>query len=171
MSNSSEESPSVEETKETAESKSVKSIKKIDRESVLKICSNQVITDLKGAIKELVENSIDANSKAIEIKFIQFGLDGIEVADDGKGIHEEDYEIVCKRGTTSKISEIEDIYRIKSLGFRGEALSSLWSVSELSISTKREEESFGHMLYFNEVGDLIKKTQIARNVIFIFNFI
>ena len=155
----------VEESKEPEETKGAKALNRIDQKSILQICSNQVITDLKGAIKELVENSIDANARTIEIKFIQYGLDGIEVADDGKGIHEGDYEIVWKRGTTSKISELDDIYRIKSLGFRGEALSSLCSVSELSISTKRDEESFGHVLNFNESGDMIKKTQIARNVI------
>jgi DNA mismatch repair protein PMS2 len=139
-------------------------LNKIDNESILQICSNQVVTDLKGAMKELVENSIDAAAQKIEIKFFQYGLDGIEVADDGKGIHEDDYDIIAKRGTTSKISELEDIYRIKSLGFRGEALSSLCALSELSISTKREEDTFGHILEFNERGDLIKKTQIARNV-------
>lgn len=100
-------------------------LNKIDKESILKICSNQVVTDLKGAMKELVENSIDAASTRIDIRFYNKGLDGIEVEDDGKGIQEEDYEIIAQRGTTSKITELEDIYRIKSLGFRGEALSSL----------------------------------------------
>jgi len=115
-------------------------------------------------MKELVENSIDASSTKIQIKFYQYGLDGIDVADNGKGIQEADYDIIAKRGTTSKISELDDIYRIKSLGFRGEALSSLWALAEITISTKREDQPFGHILNFNEVGDLIKKTQIARNV-------
>jgi DNA mismatch repair protein PMS2 len=139
-------------------------LNKIDKESILQICSNQVVTDLKGAVKELVENSIDASASKIEIKFYQYGLDGIDVADTGKGINEEDFEIIAKRGTTSKITELDDIYRIKSLGFRGEALSSLCSLGEVTISTKQEKAEFGHSLKFDEKGDLIEKVQIARNV-------
>ena len=93
-SNADDSNVTVEESKEPEETKGAKALNRIDQKSILQICSNQVITDLKGAIKELVENSIDANARTIEIKFIQYGLDGIEVADDGKGIHEGDYEIV-----------------------------------------------------------------------------
>ena len=69
----------------------------------------------------------------MEIKFYSCGLNGFEVIDDGKGINEEDFEIIAKRGTTSKITEFDDIYRVKSLGFRGEALSSLCNVSSVTI--------------------------------------
>ena len=69
----------------------------------------------------------------MEIKFHANGLNGFEVIDDGKGINEEDFEIIAKRGTTSKIREYDDIYKIKSLGFRGEALSSLCNVASVSI--------------------------------------
>ncbi len=90
-----------------------------------------MIIDLKSAVKELVENSLDAGCKNMEIKFYASGLNGFEVIDDGKGINEEDFEIIAKRGTTSKISEFDDIYRVKSLGFRGEALSSLCNVASV----------------------------------------
>ena len=100
-------------------------LNKLDEASRHDICSNQVVTDLKGAVKELVENSIDAQANNIDVRFYNKGLDGIEVEDDGKGVREEDYEIIAQRGTTSKISELDDIYRVKSLGFRGEALSAL----------------------------------------------
>lgn len=103
-------------------------IQKIDSESVLQICSSQVVTDLKSAVKELVENSLDADCTTIEVKFFGAGLNGFEVSDNGKGISESDFAIVCKRGTTSKISEYADIFSIKSLGFRGEALSSLCNI-------------------------------------------
>ena len=61
-------------------------IQRIDQESVLKICSSQVVTDLKSAVKELVENSLDAESTCIDIKFFSSGLLGFEVTDNGKGI-------------------------------------------------------------------------------------
>ena len=65
------------------------------------------------------------------------GLNGFEVSDNGKGISEVDFEIIAKRGTTSKIREFDDIYAVKSLGFRGEALSSLCNIANVTIVTKR----------------------------------
>jgi len=107
---------------------SSRTIKKIDASSVLQMCSSQVVTDLKSAVKELVENSLDANSKAIgnalfvmkieDVKFFNSGLGGFEVSDDGHGIKEADFDIIAKRGTTSKIQQFDDIYAVKSLGFR-----------------------------------------------------
>ena len=70
------------------------------------------------------------------MKFFNYGLDGFEVIDDGSGIKEVDFDIIAKRGTTSKIAEFEDIYSVKSLGFRGEALSSLCNISNVTIQTK-----------------------------------
>ena len=72
-----------------------------------------------------------------EVKFFSYGLLGFEVTDNGKGINESDFAIIAKRGTTSKISEFNDIYAIKSLGFRGEALSSLCNIANVSIMTKK----------------------------------
>jgi DNA mismatch repair protein PMS2 len=76
---------------------------------------------------------LDADATNIEVKFFNYGLGGFEVTDNGKGINENNFEIVCKRGTTSKIQNYLDIYKIKSLGFRGEALSSLCNMGTLTI--------------------------------------
>ena len=111
-------------------------LQKIDAESVLQICSSQVVTDLKSAVKELVENSLDAGSSAIEVKFTASGLLGFEVTDNGHGISEQDFEKLCRRGTTSKINKFDDIFSVKSLGFRGEALSSLCNIAKVSVCTK-----------------------------------
>ena len=109
-----------------------------------------MVTDLKSAVKELVENSLDAESDQIEVKFFNFGLGGFEVTDNGKGIRQEDFKIVCKRGTTSKISEFNDIYSIKSLGFRGEALSSLCAMGVVTIATKQQTQETGWFLTFDK---------------------
>ena len=69
----------------------------------------------------------------MEIKFFASGLNGFEVCDDGSGINEDDFEIIAKRGTTSKIRDFDDIYQVKSLGFRGEALSSLCNIANVTI--------------------------------------
>lgn len=138
-------------------------IKAIDKETVLQICSSQVVVDLKSAVKELVENSLDANSTQIDVKFFSSGLLGFEVIDNGKGIKEMDFENVCLRGTTSKIQDFEDIYKIKSLGFRGEALSSLCNIGTLSIMTKQKGCETGWSLKFNQLGVLISKEKCQKN--------
>jgi DNA mismatch repair ATPase MutL len=75
----------------------------------------------------------------VEVKFYNSGMLGFEVTDNGKGVKEEDFEIIAKRGTTSKIREFDDIYQVRSLGFRGEALSSLCNIATLIILTKRAD--------------------------------
>jgi DNA mismatch repair protein PMS2 len=137
-------------------------IKAIDKASILQICSSQVIIDLKSAVKELVENSVDAGANSVEVKFINYGLLGFEVTDNGKGVREEDFEIIAKRGTTSKIGQFEDIYRIRSLGFRGEALSSLCNIGTVSMLTKQSDQETGWHLKFDKAGTLISKEKVSK---------
>jgi len=108
-------------------------------------------------VKELVENSLDANSTQIDVKFFTSGLNGFEVSDNGKGVSENDFESIAKRGTTSKIDNYSDVFRVKTLGFRGEALSSLCSLANLTISTKRKEWDLGWVLKYDHAGNLIEK--------------
>jgi len=68
-----------------------------------------------------------------DIKFYNYGLQGFEVVDDGTGVKEVDFDIIAKRGTTSKITEFEDIYAVRTMGFRGEALSSICNIANLSL--------------------------------------
>ena len=84
------------------------------------------------------------------------------MTDDGSGINEDDFEVIAKRGTTSKIRDFDDIYAVKSLGFRGEALSSLCNIADVIIQTKKSEWTHGYQLKFDHLGNLTDKTQIAR---------
>lgn len=120
-----------------------------------------MVVDLKSAVKELVENSLDARCSVIEIKYFASGLRGFEVTDDGDGINEEDFEIIAKRGTTSKISEFNDIYAINTLGFRGEALSSLCNIANVTIQTKKKEWETGFQIRFDHLGNMVDKSPIA----------
>jgi len=101
------------------------SIKRIDKSSVYRICSGQVIVDISTAVKELIENAIDAGATQLEIRIKNYGSDSVEVIDNGSGIDPEDYEKITMRHCTSKISKFEDLEQVSSYGFRGEALSSL----------------------------------------------
>ena len=118
-------------------------IKEINKNLIKKIAAGEVIERPESIIKELVENSIDANASKIEIIIEKGGIDSIIVKDNGIGIQKDEIAIAFKRHTTSKISSIEDLDNINTLGFRGEALSSISTVSHVSISTSSDGvESF-----------------------------
>ena len=100
-------------------------IKKLDSITINKIAAGEVIDRPASIIKELVENSLDANATQINIEIKDGGKQYIRITDNGDGIHKEDLPLAPIRHATSKINRLEDIYAIDSFGFRGEALSSI----------------------------------------------
>lgn len=105
-----------------------------------KIAAGEVVERPASVVKELVENAIDANSTIIEIEVEEAGLSKIRILDNGDGIEESDVLMAFRRHATSKIKEDKDLFRIRTLGFRGEALPSIASVSRLEIKTSTGEE-------------------------------
>jgi DNA mismatch repair protein MutL len=108
-----------------------------------KIAAGEVIERPVSVVKELVENSIDAGSKNIIVEIKKGGKESIRVIDDGEGISREDVKIAFERHATSKIYNIDDIFNINTLGFRGEALASIAAVSNISMITKTQKDSVG----------------------------
>lgn len=120
-----------------------------------KIAAGEVVERPASVVKELLENSIDANSTTIKIELEEAGLTQIKVTDDGEGIRYEDCKRAFLRHATSKIQYDQDLFHIQSLGFRGEALASIAAVSKLTIQTSVGNE-VGTRLYL-EAGNIIEE--------------
>ncbi|HNH02580.1 MAG TPA: DNA mismatch repair endonuclease MutL [Leptospiraceae bacterium] len=116
-------------------------IHELDVNLINKIAAGEVIESAHSVIKELLENSIDAKSNQIDIQTESGGLSQILVSDNGTGIAEEDLPLAVKRHATSKIKNLDDLETVLTYGFRGEALSSIASVSKLKLTTETSQNS------------------------------
>lgn len=124
----------------------------LSQETASKIAAGEVVEKPASVVKELVENSIDATAKTITVEIINGGLDLIRIIDDGSGIRNEDIGRAFKPHATSKIRNIDDIFAISSLGFRGEALPSVAAVSRTLLKSHSPQDEDG-MEIFVEGGE------------------
>ncbi|XP_050375760.1 DNA mismatch repair protein MLH1 isoform X2 [Argentina anserina] len=125
-------------------------IHRLDESVVNRIAAGEVIQRPVSAVKELVENSLDALSSSINVVVKDGGLKLIQVSDDGHGIRYEDLPILCERHTTSKLSSFEDLQSIKSMGFRGEALASMTYVAHVTVTTITKGQLHGYRVSYKD---------------------
>lgn len=136
---------------------------KLSQEVINQIAAGEVVERPASVVKELVDNAIDANATKIVVKVKNGGIDMIKVTDDGYGIPKEELAQIFDAHTTSKIESIEDLNTLVSMGFRGEALSTITSVSKVNISSKYEGEDVANEISFTEDGPSnVKKTPKER---------
>lgn len=136
-----------------------------------KIAAGEVVEKVSSVVKELVENSIDAGSNIIEVSLVDAGIKEIKVIDNGKGMDKEDALLCFSPHATSKIRNENDLFFINTLGFRGEALPSIASVSDVFLDTSNRSDSTlvhikGGKLESNEVGTVSKGTKIIVRDLF-----
>ncbi|MDD6102956.1 MAG: DNA mismatch repair endonuclease MutL [Clostridiales bacterium] len=149
-------------------------IKLLDKDTINKIAAGEVVERPVSVVKELIENSIDAGATMISCEIKDGGRTFIRITDNGCGFASEDIEIAFLRHSTSKIRGEEDLTNIKSLGFRGEALSSISAVSRVELLTKTADDFFGHRFIceggenrsFEDAGTPNGTTIIVRDLFF-----
>ncbi len=134
-----------------------KRIKILSENIANKIAAGEVVQRPESVVKELMENSLDAGAKSIELIIKQAGKTLIQVCDDGEGMTEEDAILCIQKHATSKISDYEDLENIMTLGFRGEALSSIAAVSQLEIKTEMKDQELGTYIRVEDGGTIIKE--------------
>ncbi|MGH9176581.1 MAG: DNA mismatch repair endonuclease MutL, partial [Vicinamibacterales bacterium] len=122
------------------------SIHRLTLETVGKIAAGEVIERPAAAIKELIENAIDADAARIDVAIFGGGVESLEVRDNGRGIAFDDLLMSIERHATSKITSVDDLRSLTTLGFRGEALASLAAVSDVRIQTRAADEQAGGLL-------------------------
>jgi len=120
-----------------------KPIVRLSEEIIGKIAAGEVVESPASAIKELIENSLDAGATCITVEIRDGGISYLRVTDNGHGIPSRDVRLAFERHATSKIRKSEDLFDLRTLGFRGEALASIAAVSKLTLTTRHKSEEFG----------------------------
>lgn len=138
-------------------------IRKLSQEIIGQIAAGEVVERPAAAVKELVENSIDAGAKNITVELREGGIKYLRVTDNGKGIPAEQIRMAFERHATSKISEPKDLFDIHTLGFRGEALASISAVSRVTCTTRTQDAPFGTRAVV-EAGEFTDIRQAASPV-------
>lgn len=149
-------------------------IKLLDDKTINKIAAGEVVERPSSVVKELIENAIDANATSIIVEIKDGGKSYIRVTDNGTGIDYEQLDLAFKRHSTSKIETVEDLEKIITLGFRGEALASISSVSQVELLTKTENNLLGRraiveggvIVNNDEVGCTKGTTIIVKNLFY-----
>ncbi|KAL5713041.1 hypothetical protein ACHQM5_015157 [Ranunculus cassubicifolius] len=140
------------------------SIKPINKSVVHRICSGQVILDLPTAVKELVENSLDAGATSIEVLLKDYGEEYFKVIDNGCGISPNNFKVLALKHHTSKLEDFPDLRSLTTFGFRGEALSSLCALGNVTVETRTKDEPMATHMTFDHTGLLVGEKKTARQI-------
>ena len=149
-------------------------IRVLDESLIGKIAAGEVVERPASVVKELVENSIDAGATKIRVEIKAGGKQAIIVTDDGAGMNREDIALCVRRHATSKMSSVADLFRIQTLGFRGEALASIGAVAHLVIESRAQEDEVGTRLVveggmereMHSMGRVRGTTIVVKNLFF-----
>lgn len=132
-------------------------IQRLSPQLAQKIAAGEVVTRPESVVKELLENSLDAKAQSVTIVLKDAGKTLIQIIDDGSGMSREDAKMSIERHATSKLASLEDLERMRTFGFRGEALSAIASVSQFELRTRRREDELGTLIELE--GGILRKCE------------
>lgn len=135
----------------------------LDDLTINKIAAGEVIERPASVVKEMVENSIDAGATKITVEIRNGGISFIRISDNGKGIAEDDMEIAFERHATSKIRVADDIQKVVSMGFRGEALASIAAIANVEMISRTADSNIGHKIVV-EGGKILEQTEVGAPI-------
>ena len=135
----------------------------LDDLTINQIAAGEVIERPASVVKEMVENSIDAGATNITVEIKNGGISFIKITDNGKGIAKDDLEIAFERHATSKIRSAEDLDRVTSMGFRGEALASIAAIANVELTSKTKDQDVGYRIVL-EAGEVLEKEEAGCSV-------
>ena len=146
----------------------------LDQQTIDKIAAGEVVERPASVVKELVENAVDAGASQVTVEIRDGGVGMIRITDNGSGMEKDDIPLAFLRHSTSKIRSAEDLQGVRSLGFRGEALSSISAVAMVELITKTREQTMGSRCVIEggvqksleEIGAPDGTTVIVRNLFY-----
>ena len=124
------------------------------------IAAGEVVGNASSVVKEMAENAVDAGASLVTINFRADGRELVQVTDNGEGMTPADARLAFDKHATSKITSIEDIYRLQTFGFRGEALASIAAVAEVELTTRTENEELGCRIVMRG-GEFVSQEQVV----------
>ncbi|MES1921065.1 DNA mismatch repair protein [Bonamia ostreae] len=138
-------------------------ILRLSENVVAMIAAGEAVERPSAVVKELVENSLDAGSSEIKVEIDGGGLEFLSVSDNGHGIEAKDFELLCERHATSKITKYDDIENVKTFGFRGEALASISAVSKITVVSKTKNDKLASKGVFVN-GKLVSPIEVSAGL-------
>ena len=135
-------------------------LKCLDNQTISQICANISIPSLPDIIKELVDNSIDSGANKIRLEIIDGGIEEIIICDNGSGISSSSFESLCHRGTTTKINSFDDVFSLSSFGFRGQALSAICTLCDITLITKTKDKETIYIVTYDNDGKILNQGEI-----------
>ena len=138
-------------------------LKRLDQKTIDQITSNISIPSLTDIVKELIDNSLDSGCSLVRLEIVEGGTKSILVSDNGSGIPADHFGTLCQRGTTTKLKEFDDVFKIKSFGFRGQALSAISHLCDITLITKIESDNNIYKVDYDNDGNVMREDILPEN--------
>ena len=138
-------------------------LKRLDQKTIDQITANTSIPSLTDIVKELIDNSLDSGCTLVRLEIVEGGTKSILVSDNGSGIPALNFKNLCKRGTTTKLQNFEDVFKIKSFGFRGQALSAISHLCDITLITKTKDDNNIYKVDYDNDGNIMREDILPEN--------